>query len=594
MPSIQRLDDLTINKIAAGEVVERPASVVKELVENSLDAGADSVLVEILDSPDRHIRVLDNGKGISAEDVELLFERYATSKISGINDLDALGTLGFRGEALSSIASVSRIELVTSTGEGVGTKVLVEAGTIEKKEETGAPQGTNIVVSELFFNTPARKKFLKTKATETKRILDIVTKYALANPMVHFRMQTYGNEVLNAPGTDDMVENLAYIYGKEAARTMMEFYSKENGIEVSGHISKPVLSRGTPADMSIFVNGRAVRSSRINQAVIDGCRTQIMKHRYPVCVLFINVDPSLLDVNVHPTKIEVKFQQEKKVLRVIEEEIKEVYRLIDSAPETDSKGFFDVEGGVSEPGPILDEEKETELEAGWGKEQLQFELERKKEKECLDEQEQVVRSVLRETLPDLPGVTGLKLVGQVHNTYLICESSEGMIVIDQHAAAERINLEKILRSAERSAKQELITPLSLTLRKEDLSVFVENAEVLSEIGLEVEEFGTDEVLIRTVPIVFGKNPPIELLKDLLEDIVELGDGRKMEDYRMEAAYMMACKASIKANDPLSRPQMEKLIEELAATERTYSCAHGRPTVLSLSLYELEKKFKRVV
>jgi len=597
---IRRLNEQTINKIAAGEVVERPASVVKELVENSLDAASKSILVEIVDSPDRYLRVLDDGKGINPEDVELLFERYATSKISEIKDLDKLGTLGFRGEALSSIASVSRIELVASTGEGSGVKVLVEAGNFEKKEKIGAPQGTNIIVQDLFFNTPARKKFLKTKATETKRIQDIVTKYALANPEVHFRMRAYGNEVLNSPGTADDEENIAYIWGKDEAREMLYIYGKDEGVEIRGLISQPTLNRGTPADMAVFVNGRAVRSSKLNQAVIDGCRTQLMKHRYPVCVVFISVDPSKMDVNIHPAKIEVKFQEEKKILRTLEGAVNDAYAIIDAAPRTNSQGFFEVDPVIPEPEPILDGEEELSRQLEERDRLASISNTRSSVSEDLDVSSSQLRfpeedeSNENKTLPQLPGLKNLRLIGQVHDTYLICQSSEGIVVIDQHAAAERINLEKILRSAEVSKKQEMITPLSIGLEQNKVDILMENSDVLAEIGLEVEEFGKGEILIRSIPLVFEKNPPVELIKQMLEEIVELGSARKIEDYRMEAAHMMACKASLKANDPLSKGQMEKLIKELTGTERTYSCAHGRPTVLTLSLYELEKKFKRIV
>jgi DNA mismatch repair protein MutL len=579
---IIKLDPATVSKIAAGEVVERPASVVKELVENSLDAGATQVTVELQTGPERYIRVTDNGRGITKEDAPLVFEGHATSKIEAIDDLDSLGTLGFRGEALSSIAAVSKVELVSSTGGKEGIRIVAEGGVVVKIEDLGCAKGTTIKVTDLFFNTPARLKFLKTKTTETNRIIDIITRYALGRRDVHFRLVTYGNEVINSPVSKDVLENTAHIYGVEIAKKMIGISREAAGIEVHGLISPPEINKGTSQDISFFVNGRYILSTPMVQALLDGYRTQLMKHRYPVCVVFIELDPATLDVNIHPAKTEVRFRNEKGVAEILREAVKEVLGGLETGPEMQLMDA-DFPGDEISPAPL--EETGTLTPA---KQTLLTES---------------VPSIEASSYIDIPAdsfgksqVPRMRPLGQVHNMYIVAETKGGVMIIDQHAAAERINLEKIQRRLEegQTMKQEMIEPMEVELGPKDVNALIENKGILQEMGFEVEEFGNDCVLVRALPVVMGRVADKDIIKDMLEEITALGTPKALEEFKESLQHIVACKASIKAGDILTKEQIESLVRDLYATKRPYSCAHGRPTILSLTKKDLEKRFKRVV
>ena len=597
---IRVLDPVTVSKISAGEVVERPASVVKEMLENSIDAGANAITVEIRDGGSKYLRVTDDGCGISHEDIPNLFKRHATSKLTKLDDLEQLGTLGFRGEALASIASVCRLEL-TSSPDGVdGSRVRVEGGVVLESAGFGCAKGTTIKVSDLFFNTPARRKFLKSKATETNHVIDIVTRYALAHPQIHIRLIVDGATAIDSPTTRDQKENIASVYGAQVGKAMREVRGDGPGVKVHGHTSAPETEKGSSSYISIFVNHRYVRSPGIVQAILDGYQTRLMKHRYPVCVLFVEVDPSAVDVNIHPTKTEVRFASERMVLEAVRaavaDALKETSAPLMELRQEDLLGF--------EAGAIVRSERSAKLGPAPKNENIAL-------KRSSPDARQVPLTV-DEAGPakhrmgsyiDIPPelfstsqVPSMRPLGQVHNTYIVAETKEGMLIIDQHAAAERVNLERLedAMGGGKAIRQQLITPLSIGLDKKQMNILLENREALGEFGFELEEFGKDAILIRSVPVVLSREVGKDVLGELLEEIVGLGHPHALDKFKDEVSHIVACKASVRAGDPMTPPQVEELILRLYGARKPYSCAHGRPTILSLSKTDLEKRFKRIV
>jgi len=589
-PRIGALDPVTIGKISAGEVVERPASVAKEMLENSLDAGALSITLEARDGGGKYLRATDDGCGISKEDAPNLFKRHSTSKLSSIDDLESLRTLGFRGEALAAIASVSRLELVSSTDGLDGFKVTCEGGSVLGTSAFGCAKGTTIRMSDLFYNTPARKKFLRSKATETNHIIDIATRYALARPDVHVRLIIDGSTALDTPATKDPIGNIASIYGTPTARAMREVKGAVPGTAVRGYSSLPDVNKGSSSFISIFVNGRYVRSTGIVQALLDGYRTRLMKHRYPVSVLFLDVDPSSIDVNIHPTKTEVRFRNEKAVMDLMRDSVADALRETDvpAMGMKDSAAFeFDVMPPVRREVPL-----EPQRAAPPAQRQVPL----------VAEGAGGMRSIACDYI-DIPAelfstsqVPRMRPLGQVHNTYIVAETREGMLIIDQHAAHERVNLERIedgLGSGA-SLRQQMVAPLSVALDRKQMNLLLENRGALEELGFELEEFGKDAALVRSVPVVLSREVGQDVLCQILEEIVTLGRSKALDKFRDDVSHLIACKASIKAGDTLTREQVEKLVLGLYGARKPYSCAHGRPTMLSLTKTDLEKRFKRTV
>jgi len=545
MGGITVLPESVINKIAAGEVIERPASVVKELIENSIDAGARHIDVEIREGGKSLIRVKDDGKGMSPEDARIACLRHSTSKISSAEDLCSISTLGFRGEALASIAAVSRMRLLTKErGSSVGILLEYEGGMLVKDEAAGCPEGTIIEVHDLFFNTPARKKFQKSIMIETSRIADIIERYALADSMLHMKLISNGKVMIELPPSDHL-SRFSGILGQEAAGSLVMF----NAEHMHGAVSRPSFTRGDRSGQTLFVNGRYVKSKAITDAVYEGYRSMLFVGRHPVFVVYLELDKSRTDVNVHPTKSEIRIEREKELCEGI---------------TTAVRMALVGETLIPEQSP-----RQTQLEY-----------------QPVEASSQQVLTVKEETLK-LERLPSMRIVGVVGKTYIIAETGSGMILIDQHAAAERVMYEKLRGREDGVKKQSLLAPVAVELEPSVFELALSARETLDKAGFETEAFGRNELLVRTKPhglAGLGK----EELADLIHSIASDEKLRKDES----AVIMAACKASIKAGDEITLPEIRDLIEKLEKRELPYTCPHGRPVSIQISYKEIEKMFKR--
>ncbi|KPJ66709.1 hypothetical protein AMJ44_08035 [candidate division WOR-1 bacterium DG_54_3] len=577
-PRIKILPEDLINKIAAGEVVERPASVVKELIENSLDASATKITVEIQNAGRKLIRVSDNGSGMTKEELSLAVQRHSTAKISQLEDLFNIQTLGFRGEALPSIASVSRLEIRSSfngndAGNDAGSLLLVEGGKTLKHEDIGSPIGTTIAVKDLFFNTPARKKFLKSPATEMGHIGNIVSKYAMAFPQVAFELISDGKPLLSSPGAGSLKEAVMAVYGIDLLKELLEAEFNFNQGRVYGLISRPTLSRIDKTYENFYVNGRYVRNFLLNRALEEGYRTLIPNNRFPVAILFVDIDPKLIDVNVHPTKREIKFLKTQEVMDAVSS----------SAKETLSK-FSEVRS--------RDEGVEASLEVGSGK----------KKEDSIDQlpispiQTGILTQNLTSNIKDadlvVSAIQPLFPIYQYKDTYIICTDGEDLVLIDQHAAHERIIYDQLSHKFQVSSRQSLLIPVTIELSPKEIAALQENIEYLKTLGFDLEEFGSNSYLLRAVPAVATKVSPKQLLIDIISEIQNLGKSAQMEIKQESIRKLIACHGAIKAGDKLNAPEMNQLIKDLYSTQNPLTCPHGRPTMFRITEEELKKRFSR--
>ncbi len=589
MPSLIRiLPDNLINKIAAGEVVERPASVVKELIENSLDAGATEVLVDVEQSGTRLIRVADNGCGLSREDAESAFERHATSKISTEADLDAIRTMGFRGEALSSIAAVAQVRLTTGRrGETSGVLVEVDGGTRKPAAEAASAGGTTVEVGHLFFNTPARLKFLKSPATEFSHIIAAVSRQALARPGVRFRLTHNRKLVLDLPASGSLDERVFQIYGKELSGNLVTFSGGREPARVSGLIGKPGYDRGDKAYQEFYVNGRSVRNAALTHALYEACRDLLMRDRHPAAFVFIEIAPSLVDVNVHPAKAEVRFRSQAQVHDLVRDILRDALRESRiAAPDRSSDGVRDAVAGYlanafQDParsenplaGAVLSRENGapgSRAVAERGDESLS---------------------------PALPGSASpgqLHPLAQVHDSYIVAQSNDGLALIDQHAAHERVLFEKLQDqySAGSVPVQDLLIPVQTELGAAEGELLREHLPDLRELGFVVEEFGGGTFVIKGVPAFMTGGDYQRLLADILDEIKVHGRSFGMDRMRDDLLSVMACHPAIKVHRKLSSGEMEGLIRDLFACRMPHSCPHGRPTVIRFSMDEIRRMFRR--
>jgi len=597
---IQILPPDVADKIAAGEVVERPASVVKELIENSLDAGATDIRVEIADGGKRLIRVIDNGSGIPAAEAPLAFQRHATSKIRSAEELEHIATLGFRGEALAAISAVSKVTLITrSREEPMGVELKLEGSKIISQRPIGAPPGTNITVAQLFWNTPARKKFLKSNATEAGHISKIVTRYALAYPEVRFSYVTEGRLSFQTPGTGDRMAALVKVYGPEVASQMLAVDAAGDpvtpDVRVSGFVSAPTLHRANRSYIELFVNRRYIQDRNLTFAVVQAYHTLLMTGRYPVVVLFIDMPPELVDVNVHPTKTEVRFREPSLVFRAVQ---RAVHRAL--------QGQAPVTRELQPPSPPEDYRSQwaarREVLVGAGQHhpspgQLAMDLYRS-ELAHREEETPLVRREEAAPPPTSPPPAGdrlppLRPVGQIAATYLIAEGPDGMYLIDQHAAHERILYEKIMKADQQPVpKQQLLQPVPIELGTELAGLIAEHLDALNKSGFEIEPFGEGSYLLRAVPAFMGHQDPQALLEEVAQGLARRTD--LVGKAREEALVTMICKRlAIKAGQVLSVAEQRELIRQLEACENPRTCPHGRPTMLHLSAAALEKQFGRL-
>ncbi len=567
MGRINVLSEKTINQIAAGEVIERPASVVKELVENSLDAGADEIEVEVEKGGKDRIKVKDNGCGMTRDEVELAFQKHATSKIEDIDDLDDLGSLGFRGEALPSIAAVSKVTALTKTEDQLeGTKITLEGDEVKEVEETGCAVGTSIEVKDLFYNTPARKKYLKKTNTELAHISEVVTRNAIANPEVKFSLVHNGNELTFVPKSSSMLENVKSIYGKEVAKRMVEVEKSYNGFEVEGYVSKPEITRSNRKHIFTYVNSRYVKNNVLKDGIVDGYETLLKKGRYPLAFLKIDIDNGKIDVNVHPTKTKIRFLEEKEVRERISQAVNEA--LLD-------ENLIPTSSGEPEVKTDKEEEKAEESEEKTSKRGIQSRLE-------MEEESEVKESKLDH----------MTVVGILKDSYIVAETPSGMAVIDQHAAHERINYENLKEKVKEEVdSQKLVSPKTIELKPKEAALLRANDELLDKLGFEIEHFGKTTFRIRGVPVIFSEVQEEEILHSVLDELGEW-KSNSIEERREEMVKYMACHSSVTAGDKLSITKAKELLEDLGKLENPYTCPHGRPTIVSFTENDISKWFKR--
>ncbi|KZE65951.1 DNA mismatch repair protein MutL [Fictibacillus phosphorivorans] len=621
MGKIVQLDEHLSNKIAAGEVVERPASVVKELVENSIDANATRIEIEVEEGGLSLIRVLDNGDGIEPEDCVLAFNRHATSKIKSEQDLIQIRTMGFRGEALPSISSVSQVELKSSTGVGPGAYLFIENGKIKDQQQTNSRKGTDLIVRNLFYNTPARLKHVKTIQTELGTITDLVNRLALANPNISFRLKHNGKELLHTSGNGNLIQIIASVYGIQTAKNMIPVSFSSLDYEVSGYIAKPEMNRASRQYMSLFMNGRYIKNYAISKAIQNAYHTFLPIGRFPISILSVKMDPTIIDVNVHPSKHEARLSKEAELVQLVENELRKVIRNQRLIPDVQYKKkeqkqtdrdeqpsfSFDYQTKKKQLDikPIDDIMPARELNTTFINHPNQ---ETAHVKESADDLNEFGKTSVITNEPDSNKVQNLSKseqvqekipvmypIGQMHGTYILAQNENGLYLIDQHAAQERIKYEyfkKKVGQVDREV-QLLTVPYTFEFSASEAAYLENHIQLLSEVGLFLESFGQNTFIVREHPQWFPKSYEKEIMMDIMQQVL---DHRKIdiEKLREEAAIMMSCKGSIKANHHLRNDEIFALLESLRASEDPYTCPHGRPITIHLSTYELEKMFKRVM
>jgi len=598
MPKIRILPETLSNKIAAGEVVERPSSVVKELVENALDADSTRIMIEIKKGGRSLIRVSDNGVGMRRDDALLALERYATSKIYTDKDLFAINTLGFRGEALPSIAAVSKFSLVTRDETSTtGTEILVEGGTIKKVSEIGAPRGTMVTAAHLFFNMPARRKFLKTVDTEMGHIGDAITKIALGWPDVQFRWVHNEKPVKNWTATGDAADRVKDVLGGGIKDNLCKLDLSANDVSVAGWISSIRDTRRTSRGVYIYVNGRCVRDRIIQHALFEGYSGKLVKGQFPVAVLFIRVPYDQVDVNVHPAKHEVRFARQNIVHETIKRAVAEALRRSDQSGWTvltfrQSRTSMEQLGVGEKPADFEIPEKER-IDPPFRKNGI-FESYRKPSSPMQDPilTEAAVQTVLWEK----KRFRDLRVIGQFRDVYILCESIDGLILIDQHAAHERVLFEQLknrFRDAKK-ASQKLLIPETIDLGYREAKILEKLIPKLNELGLEIAPFGGDTFAVKSVPVLLKERDVRPMVVEMVEKIAEIGFSSGLELAVDRCIEVMACHGAVRANQKLSDREIKALLDQLDACDQPSNCPHGRPTWISWSLKDLEKAFKRIV
>jgi DNA mismatch repair protein MutL len=601
MPKINILTEDLINKIAAGEVIERPSSVVKELIENSLDSGATKINIIIKDSGKRLIKVTDNGEGMDESDARNSILRHTTSKIKTDEDLFSINTLGFRGEALASIAAISQMSITTKQqGEVEGFNIAIEGGGIISSGPIASEEGTSIEIRNIFFNTPARKKFLKTDPVELRHIVDTVIRYALINHKVSFRLDHDGHNLLNSPAVDDPRNNIAAIYGVGLAKDLMKVNYESDSIKVSGYIANPLQARNDKSQQAIFVNKRWVRNDDISKAVYDAYHSLLFLSKHPVLVLNIEIDPKKIDVNVHPNKSEVKIEQKDHVYKAVFEAIKFTLQKNNLVPVLDSSDE-QLTFGATRKEKVVDRQKyqfEPSKQATF-KVKSDLELEQiKPVKSDLDVEfystpEEDVYVAKEKVISESVKFPAMKLLGQIHKTFFVAETLGGLYYIDQHAAHERVLYEKFMKQyMERGIEvQKLLQGEVLEFSPSEKLLIQDSKIELERLGFTLEGFGGNSYLIKTIPLLFGRQQPKEVIYDVL---TFLKDGKqKISETKEEIVTRMSCRAAVMAGENLTLDQMEKILKELSQTEFPYTCPHGRPSIIKIPVTDLNRMFKRI-
>ncbi|MBF0809595.1 MULTISPECIES: DNA mismatch repair endonuclease MutL [Staphylococcus] len=664
MGKIKELQTSLANKIAAGEVVERPGSVVKELLENAIDAQATEINIEVAQSGVESIRVVDNGTGIAIDDLGLVFHRHATSKLDQDDDLFHIRTLGFRGEALASISSVSKVTLKTCTDSEEGQEIYVENGEILNQKPAKAKRGTDILVESLFYNTPARLKYIKSLYTELGKITDIVNRMAMSHPNIRISLISDGKTIIKTNGSGRTNEVMAEIYGMKVAKDLVHITGDTSDYHLEGYVAKPEHSRSNKHYISIFINGRYIKNFLLDKAIQEGYHTLLMIGRFPICYINIEMDPILVDVNVHPTKLEVRLSKEDQLFELIVEKIREAFQDRILIPQNDMDK-------ITKKNKVLDKfeqqkmdfEKRKQQQNDFQQQSFHDEVQSHEDRESHEPKSQAqlqyntenmqdddIQSTIRETNvknddyaqtqralldemenheqesilhqnnqhetfnqddkaqdianQDIKGsvskdasrrVPYMEVVGQVHGTYIIAQNEQGMYMIDQHAAQERIKYEyfreKIGEVSNES--QNLLIPLTFHFSTDELMIINQHKEELDKVGVHLEPFGGNDYIVDSYPVWFPASEAEEIIKDMIEYVLE-HKKVNVKKIREDAAIMMSCKQSIKANHYLKNNEMADLVNQLRETEDPFTCPHGRPIIINFSNYELERLFKRII
>lgn len=649
MGKIKELQTSLANKIAAGEVVERPSSVVKELLENAIDAQSTEINIEVEQSGVASIRVVDNGTGIEADDLSLVFHRHATSKLDADDDLFHIRTLGFRGEALASISSVSKVTLRTCTDNESGHEIYAENGEIINQKPAKAKKGTDILVESLFYNTPARLKYIKSLYTELGKITDIVNRMAMSHPDIRISLVSDGKTLLKTNGSGKTNEVMAEIYGMKVAKDLVHITGDTSDYHLEGYVARPEHSRSNKHYISIFINGRYIKNFVLNKAIVEGYHTLLTIGRYPICYINIQMDPILVDVNVHPTKLEVRLSKEEQLYDLIVKKIREAFKDKILIPKNDldhhpkknkvlnsfeqqKLDFEHKQNEVQNRPQSSEDERQEDLSAttldkvenqnisqvNEDNESTLFNdsqyIKRNHDDHYFNNQKDILNELdnQNETLEqeenqnenDIKGTVSastrrrvpyMEVVGQVHGTYIIAQNENGMFMIDQHAAQERIKYEYFREKIGEVTNevQNLLIPMTFHFSKDEQFIIDQYQEELDRVGVHLEHFGGHDYIVNSYPVWFPKAEAEEIIKDMIELVLENKkiDVKKM---REDAAIMMSCKKSIKANHYLKNNEMADLIDQLREMEDPFTCPHGRPIIINFSNYELEKLFKRVM
>ena len=645
MGKIKELETSLANKIAAGEVVERPSSVVKELLENAIDAQATEINIEVEQSGVSSIRVVDNGTGIAQEDLGLVFHRHATSKIVADDDLFHIRTLGFRGEALASISSVAKVTLKTCTDNENGHEIYAEDGKIIHQKPAKAKKGTDIQVESLFYNTPARLKYIKSLYTELGKITDIVNRMAMSHPEIRISLVSDGKKLLSTNGSGRTNEVMAEIYGMKVAKDLVHISGDTSDYHLEGFVAKPEHSRSNKHYISIFINSRYIKNFVLNKAILEGYHTLLTIGRFPICYINIQMDPILVDVNVHPTKLEVRLSKEDQLYDLIVTKIREAFKDkilipqndLNHAPkknkvlETFEQQKINFEKQQSQIGetsaPYVHDQKDKNHDVESHKNNLDSTSSTNNEstevsnelhnhiddsylqsqKEVLFDMEQDTSNeyeILNQQSKDIKGTVSqtphrrvpyMEIVGQVHGTYIIAQNENGMFMIDQHAAQERIKYEYFREKIGEVTNevQNLLIPLTFHFSKDEQMIIDQYKDELDKVGVHLEHFGGHDYIVNSYPVWFPKEEAEEIIKDMIELVLK-HKSVDVKKIREDAAIMMSCKKSIKANHYLKNNEMADLIDQLREAEDPFTCPHGRPIIINFSNYELEKLFKRVM
>ena len=583
MTKIKVMSENLANKIAAGEVVEKCASVVKELVENSIDAKADNIKIELKDGGLKEIKIIDNGIGMEHEDALLSFQRHATSKLTKEDDLFFINTLGFRGEALPSIASVSEVDLITCASE-VGTHIHIKGGKLITDEPADARKGTVITISNLFYNTPARLKYLKSEQYELSNTVSFIEKLAFSYPNIKFELSNNGKTQVKTSGSNNLHKVIHEIYGLNVSSNMMYVKGSTDDYEMEGYICKPEILKSNRNHMITIVNGRIVKNFDLNKAINDAYYTYKPDIKYPVVVLKFETDPTLIDVNIHPTKQDIKLSKAEELYNMIVDTIKnKLYQelLIPKALKNDN------ENEISLPSSMKKETNKNELEE---KEIIQTELDLSisEKSEEYKEKEIIINKELKELT--------LYPVGLALGTYIIAQNEEGVFMIDQHAAQERINYEKYLKALkeEKTSTVAPLFPINIELNSSDFITIKEHTTLLEEMGFKIEEFGLNTIIIKEHPTWLKEGYEEESINKIFDSIISIGSKFDRVKFNEHIAITLACKMSIKANTRISEEAMEEILNELVKTDNPYNCPHGRPTIIKFTIYDIEKMFKRAM